>query len=123
MPQAFSHEVLSGTSSSHGTGIKLTTNSTTSAVTVHTAISSTTSRDEVWIWLQNQNASGVARTVTIEFGGKTTDNQIVVSVPPRSGPVLAIPGFPLRNGLAITAFADVANEVYAFGYVNRVTVT
>lgn len=122
MAQAFSHEVLSG--STNGLGIKITGTNTAGGVTFHTAISGTTSRDEVWVWLQNNNASGVSRTVTIEFGGTTAiDNQIILSIPPKSGPVLAVPGFPLRNGLLVKAFADVANEVVAYGYVNRVTVT
>jgi len=122
MAQSFTHEVLS--SSTNGLGVKLTGTATGTAVTLHTAISGTTSRDEVWIWLQNNNASGATRTVTIEFGGTTAvDNQIIVPVPPKVGPVLAVPGFPLRNTLLVKAFADVANEVVAYGYVNRVTVT
>lgn len=122
MAQAFSHEVLSG--STNGLGIKVTGTNTAGAVTLHTAISGTTSRDEVWVWIQNNNASGVSRTITIEFGGTTAvDNQIILSVPPKAGPVLAVPGFPLRNGLLVKAFADVANEVVIYGYVNRVTVT
>jgi hypothetical protein len=122
MAQAFSHEVLS--SSTNGLGIKIDGATSGNARTLHTAIAGTTSRDEVWIWLQNNNASGVSRTVTIEFGGTTAvDNQIILSVPPKSGPVLAVPGFPLRNTLLVKAFADVANEVVVYGYVNRVTVT
>jgi hypothetical protein len=30
---------------------------------------------------------------------------------------------PLRNALVVEAFADEANDVQVYGYVNRVTVT
>lgn len=121
MAQAFTHEVLSG--STNGLGVKVTGTGTGSTVTVHTAISGTTSRDEVWLWAQN-NAASATRTLTIEFGGTTDpDNLIIVPIPAKAGPVMVVPGFPLRNGLVIKAFADGANDVQVYGYVNRVTVS
>lgn len=122
MAQAFTHEVLSG--STNGLGVKVTGTATAGAVTIHTAIAGTTSRDEVWLWAQNNDANGVTRTLTIEFGGTTDpDNLIVMPVVAKAGPVLVVPGFPLRNGLVVKAFADEANDVQIYGYVNRVTVT
>jgi len=122
MAQAFTHEVLSG--STNGLGVKVTGTSTGASVTVHTAISGTTSRDEVWLWAQNNDANGVTRTLTIEFGGTTDpDNLIVVPIPCKAGPVLVVPGFPLRDALAVKAWADEANDVTVYGYVNRVTVS
>lgn len=122
MPQSFSHEILSG--STNGLGIKVTGTSTAATVIVHTAVSGTTSRDEVWLWAQNNDADGETRTLTIEFGGTTSpDNLIIVPIPCKSGPVLVIPGLPIRNALVIKAFADEADDVQMYGYVNRVTVT
>lgn len=122
MAQAFSHEVLSG--STNGLGVKVTGTATGASVTVHTAISGTTSRDEVWLWAQNNDADGETRTLTIEFGGTTDpDNLIIVPIPCKQGPVLVVPGFPLRNGLVVKAWADEANDVQVYGYVNRVTVS
>lgn len=122
MPQAFSHEVLTG--STNGLGIKVITTVTTGAVTVHTAIAGATSRDEVWLYAVNNNATGVTRTLTIEFGGVVSlDNLIITPIPPRVGPVLVLPGIPLRNTLLVRAFADVIDEVMLYGYCNRVTVT
>lgn len=122
MAQAFTHEVLSG--STNGLGIKVTGTATGSTVTVHTAISGTTSRDEVWLWAQNNDTNGATRTLTVEFGGTTDpDNLIVTSLPAKVGPVLVIPGLPLRNSLVVKAFADSANQVQLYGYVNRVTVS
>lgn len=118
--QSFTHETLSG--STNGLGVKV--NSTTVGVTLHSAISGSTSRDEIWLYAQNNNGSGVVRTLTIQFGGTTDpDNLIVCSIAAKAGPVLIVPGFPLRNALDVKAIADVANEVIIYGYVNRVTVT
>lgn len=122
MPQSFSQELLSG--STNGLAIKVTGTSTAGSVTIHTAISGTTSRDEIWLWAQNNDADGETRTLTIEFGGTTDpDNLIIVPVACKAGPVLAVPGFPLRNALVVKAFSDEANDVQIYGYVNRVTVT
>lgn len=121
MSQTFSHEVLSG--STNGLGVKITGTATGSSVTVHTAIASATSRDEVWLWAVNNDADSEVRTLTIEFGGTTDpDNLIIVPIPCKAGPALVVPGFPLRNGLVIKAWADEANDVQVYGYVNRVTV-
>lgn len=122
MAQAFTHEILSG--STNGLGIKVTGTSTAGTVTVHTAVSGTTSRDEVWVWAVNNDADGETRTLTLEFGGATDpDNLIIAPVPCKAGPVLVVPGLPLRNGLIVKAFSDEANDVQLYGYVHRVTVT
>jgi hypothetical protein len=122
MAQNFTHEVISG--STNGLAVKVTGTSTGASVTIHQAISGTTSRDEVWIYAQNNNAIGETRTLTIEFGGTSSpDNLIIVPIPCKAGPVLVVPGFPLRNGLYVKAWADTANEVQVYGYVHRVTVS
>jgi hypothetical protein len=122
MPQTFSQEVLSG--STNGLGIKVTGTTTGGAVTVHTAISGTTSFDLVTLWAQNNDADGETRTLTIEFGGTTDpDNLIVVPVPAKVGPVLVAQRLALRNGLVVKAFSDEANDVQIYGEVQRVTVT
>lgn len=121
MAQAFTHEVLSG--STNGLGVKITSTATLGQ-TLHTAIAGTTSRDEVWIWAVNNDVDGETRTLTIEFGGATSpDNLLILPVPCRQGPVLVVPGFPLRNGLVVSAFADETADVMCYGWVNRVTVS
>lgn len=122
MAQAFTHEILSG--STNGLAIKVTGTATGASVTVHTAISGTTSRDEVWIYAQNNDADGETRTLTLEFGGTTDpDNLIITPIPCKAGPVLVCPGLPLRNSLVVKAWSDEANDVQLYGYVNRVTVS
>lgn len=121
MPQAFTHEVLSG--STNGLGVVVAATAT-AGTTIHTAVAGTTHRDEIWLWAQNNDADGETRTLTIEFGGTTAPNNlIVVPIPAAAGPVLVVPGFPLRNGLLVRAFADEASDCVIYGYVNRVTVS
>lgn len=121
MAQAFTHEILSG--STNGLGVKITATAT-AGTTIHTAIAGTTSRDEVWLWAVNNDADGEERTLTVEFGGATSpDNIFTVRVPKGVGGVPIVPGWPLRNGLTVAAFADEANDVQVYGHVNRVTVT
>jgi hypothetical protein len=120
MAQTVSKIILSG--STNGLGVKVTGTDTSGAVTVHTAVSGTTSYDELWLWAQNNDADSETRTLTIEFGGTTDpDNLIVCPVPAKIGPVLVVPGLPLRNALVVEAFADEANDVQVYGHVLRVT--
>jgi len=77
--------------------------------------------DEVWLYATNTDSA--ARTLTIQFGGTATVNQIQQSIPANSGLTLIIPGLILApSGSAITvyAYASVASVVNISGYVNRV---
>lgn len=88
---------------------------------VHTATSSTADEwDEVWIWATNSDSS--VRTLTIEFGGTTSpDDLIQVSLPVQAGMTLIVPGFPVQGGVVVRAFAAAANVVKVGGFVNRIT--
>lgn len=122
MAQTFSQEVLSG--STNGLGVKVTGTSTGASVTVHTAIAGTTSFDLVTLWCVNNDADGETRTLTIEFGGTTDpDNLLVAPIPAKVGPVLVAQRLALRNGLVIKAFSDEANDCIVYGEVQRVVVS
>lgn len=111
----FSKEFLTG--SADGTPVALSATSNTT--TLHTVPNLTPDVvDEVWLWVSNY--SSATRTVTIEFGSTTSTENIDITVAAGTV-VLAIPGIPLAETLVVTAFADVANNVSAFGYVNRIT--
>lgn len=114
---------LSG--SSNGRGIKVTGNSSSSDVTIHTAVNNTTEIDEIVLYAQNNNASGVTRTLTIANGAETDpDNLIILPLPAESGLVeISSKEFPLllNNSSVIGAWADVANEVVIFGSYRRRT--
>ena len=78
----------------------------------------------MWLYLYNGHTADVL--TTIEFGGVTVPNDVIVlTVPFKSGPVLVIPGWPLLGSgaatLTVAIFAATANVITARGYVNRIT--
>lgn len=115
MPQ-FTKNCLSG--STNGKAIKIV-QTATPGTAVHTATSSSSSWDEVWIYAVNTYSSSV--TLTLEWGSYTApDNNIPIVIPAYSGILLVAPGFILQNSLAITAFASVANVIMVYGYINNI---
>jgi hypothetical protein len=103
--------------STDGRGIEVTGTGTGSSVAVHTAHA--TSLDEIHVWAFNTDTSD--RTLTIEFGGTTTpDDLIEFVVPATDGLYLVIPGLILTNSSPVTAFASAGNVIVLFGYVNRI---
>lgn len=115
----YSREKLSG--STNGKSIKVAATAT-AGTTFHTAVTGTTSWDEVYLWVTNTDSS--ARTLTIEWGGVTDpDNLIVktVSIPANSPPIPILTGQIIQNGLTCAAFASSANVLLLTGYVNRIT--
>ena len=109
--------LLSG--STNGKQIKVAATSTP-GTTIHTAVSGTSSIDEVWLWAVNSDTTD--RKLTIEYGGTTDpDNLIEITIPAESGPILVCPGWQLQNSLVVKAFAATANVVTIAGYVNRIS--
>ena len=112
----FTKTLLGG--STNGRPIKVVATGT-AGTTIHTAVSGTSSTDEVWLYAVNTDT--VTRTLTIEFGGVTSpDDTIVVGIPSKSGLTLVVPGLPLQNSLVVKAFADAPNVVIITGFVNRI---
>lgn len=113
----FAKMVLSG--STNGKGIKVAATSTP-GTTIHTAVSGTSSWDEIWIYAFNSNS--VVEMLTLQWGGVSSpDDDIVVALQPGQGLMLIIPGMVLQNSLALKAFATDANMVIIHGFVNRIT--
>jgi len=112
-----SKEFLSG--STNGRGIKVAATSTP-GTTLHTAPAGETTKDEVYLYAQNNHSAAVL--LTIEYGGTTSpDDLIKKTIPAADGLWLVIPAIVINNGLAIKAFAGAANVVVIFGHVNRIT--
>ena len=110
---------LSG--STDGKAIKIT-QTATAGDTIHTAVAGTTdgTYDEIWLWAFNSDTSDVE--LTIEFGGAAApDQNIVVTIPYKSGLVPVVPGLILQNEMVVKAFAEAANVVTLIGFVNRIT--
>lgn len=110
--------LLSG--STNGKCIKLTATSTPGTL-IHTAVTGTSSIDEIFVWLTNQDT--VARQITIEFGGTTSPDDLIcktILMPPSSPPIPVLTGQVLQNGLVVRCFVETANVILASGYVNRI---
>lgn len=116
----YSKKILSG--STDGRGIKVAA-SATPGTTIHTGASATATLQEVWLWASNPGTTSY--TLTVEWGGTSDpDDRIILSVPADQGLTLVSPGLVLKgNGtpLVIKAFANTANQVTLFGYVNEVS--
>lgn len=112
----FSKIPLSG--STNGKGILVAATATPGTL-IHTAVSGTTSFDEIWLYCQNTSTSSVA--LDIEYGGTATADNIEITIPGESGLVLVVPGLFLNNGLVVRAWAGTTNVLAIHGYVNRVS--
>lgn len=112
---SYSKVLLSG--STDGKAIKVTQTATPGEA-VHTADAA--SLDEIWIYAVN--SSTLAVKLTLEWGEATAPNgNIEVTVQPKAGLALIVPGLLLTNSLVVTAFADVADVINLYGFVNRIT--
>jgi hypothetical protein len=113
--------LLSG--SSQGQPIKVVATSSP-GTTVHTTGTSSTAKDEIWLYAYNSHSSSVL--LTIQDGGTATpDNDIKISIPSQSGLTLIIPGLILTGtgsaGNSVLAYAATTNVVTISGYVNRIS--
>tara|TARA_R100001143_G_C3271153_1_gene92238 strand:- start:182 stop:535 length:354 start_codon:yes stop_codon:yes gene_type:complete len=113
----YSKELLSA--STNGKAIKVTATATAGTL-IHTAVSGTSSLDEIWLYAVNSSASLVK--LTLEWGEATApDGNIEQNVPAESGLMLLVPGLVLQNGLTVKAFAGTGSVITIAGYVNRAT--
>lgn len=113
----FSKEILSG--SSNGRGILITATAS-SGTLIHTAVSGTSDKDEIWLYCVNTSSSGVK--LTIEWGETTApDGNIEQTIPAESGLFSVIPGLVLQNSLVVRAFAGTGSVLVMHGYVHRIT--
>lgn len=84
------------------------------STTVHTAHA--TALDEIWMWGTNPTAAAIE--ITIEWGGTTAADNLLVTVPLKSGDLLIIAGKILTNSLVFGVKASTGLNVS--GYVNRI---
>lgn len=114
--QTFTKALLSG--STNGKQIKVAATAS-AGTTIHTAVSGTSSFDEIWLWAYNGHTADVL--LTLQFGGTTSpDNDIVVTIPTKSGRFLVCDGMLLQNSLVLKAYAGTTNVIMLDGYVNKI---
>lgn len=114
----YSRTLLSGSTSGRPIPVAATA---TPGTTIHTAVSGTSSFDEVYLWASNITAT--AATLTIEFGGVTDPGDHLVkaySIPANSPPIPISTGQCVNGGVLVTAFSGTANAINITGYVNRI---
>ena len=108
-----------------GDGLGITVVATATAGTaIHTASSTATTIDELWLYGYNNETSSVV--LTIEYGGVTSPKDVIKStMAAQAGLVLLVAGLVLQGNETakiVRAFAATANKISIFGYVNRITV-
>ena len=95
---------------------------TTSPGTIlHTATSDPTEVDVITILVANIDNKD--KELTIEWGGLTDADKIIIGIPHEEGLVLIINGRPLKNGQVVRAFSNEANKINVLVSYIRRTVT
>jgi hypothetical protein len=117
---SITRELLSG--STNGRPINVSATATPGTL-IHTASSTSGQKDELYLWVSN--TTGSAATLTLEWGGVTDPDDLLVkaySVPLNSGPVLVANGLTLNGGVVVRAFSGTGDALNITGYVNRIAV-
>lgn len=119
----YSKVLLSG--STRGKPIKVAATATV-GTPIHVTGISATIIDELTLFAFNSDT--VDRTLTIEFGGVTDPDDLIVKaiiIPARAGRLIVVDAQPLvGTGAAVStvgAFASAANVITISGHVNRIT--
>ena len=111
---ALTDEFLSGTGD--GTGSKISATTLGGANTIHTVPAS--KKDSIRILATNNDT--VKRTLTVVWGDATAvDDEITLTLQPKSGLVLVVPGLKLAAAKVVKAYAETTNVVVVHGDVVR----
>lgn len=117
---AISKLVLSGSTDGRAVLVAATA---TPGTTIHTGSSTASTIDEVWMYVSNPDS--LDHTVTIEWGGTTSPNDLIVTtVAAYTGLQVVAPGLLIKGNatpLVVRAFCDTANKVTIHGSVNRIS--
>lgn len=131
---AFSKIFLSGYSAAEGGRILVSGISPSTAITVHTAITTVATDggyDEVYIYARSHGTG--AQLLTVRFGVSVANattagveqTQIRYRVTNGSGAVLVVPGWPLAGGRVVEAFATgvaaATGGLALYGHVHRLS--
>jgi hypothetical protein len=103
--------------STSGRGIKVVATAT-AGTDIHTATGAP-NIDEIWLWASNSHTAAV--TLTLEWGGVVSPDDLFKTTIQPNETVLVAPGWILNGGIDVAAFASVANVISIIGYVNRIT--
>ena len=96
----------------------LITATATAGTLIHTAVTGTTSYDEIWLWLVNNTTADVL--VTIEYGDAAAGSNIKYTVLTKDGLKCVLPGVILNNGTTVKVFAETGSVISAVGFINQI---
>ena len=95
---------------------------------IHDTSNDETKQDELWLWATNIHTSDVQVTLHVGYlnsGSAAATEQMIVTLPSKSGWTLILQGIPLRlsgsTPRRVAAIAGTANVVNVVGYVNRIS--
>jgi len=95
----------------------------TAGTAIHTASSTATTIDELWLYAYNNHSADIL--LTIEFGGVTAPKDVIKdTITTQDGLILVVAGLVIQGNATpkvVRAFAATANQISLFGYVNRIT--
>jgi hypothetical protein len=115
----FNKLTLSGSTDGRGILVAATASPGT---TIHTASSTSTTFDEIYLYAQNTSASAVK--LTVQWGGTTSPNDdIEVTIAAEAGLMLVVPALVIKGNatpLVVRAFATTTNVITIHGFVNRI---
>lgn len=96
----------------------------TAGTAIHTASSTATTIDELWLYGYNNHSASIL--LTLEFGGVTAPKDVIKqTLTAQNGLVLLVAGLVIQGNASakvVRAFAATASQISIFGYVNRITV-
>ena len=114
--------IASGSTNGRAVKIAATASAGTVIHTVATTVTTAGLMDEVWLY--GYNSDTVSRELTLQMGGTATpDDDIKITLAPKAGLVLLVPGLRFNNGVVIRGYcAAAANAITVFCEVNQVLV-
>lgn len=112
----FSKLLLSG--SAYGQPIPINTTASSVATPIHTAVESSASFDEIYVYASNFALSNTL--LTICWGDTGSNNQVISTIPSQTGRSLICDGMLLNNGLTVYAFASTTASILIDGFINRI---
>jgi len=95
----------------------------TAGTAIHTASTTATTIDELWLYAYNNHSADIL--LTVEYGGVTAPKDVIKqTITTQSGLILVVAGLVIQGNASakvVRAFAATANQISLFGYVNRIT--
>lgn len=115
----YSKKILSATIAGEGELISSTSSATPTLI--HTGASVSSTIQEVWLYAVNHDPQS-GHYLYLNWGPSASSVPYILGV--NQGAVIATPGWLLSGSTTphtITAFADAANKVSIYGYVNEIS--